>query len=79
MYWVYVLKSSKTGQFYIGSSANPDARLKSHNAGRVTSTKGARPWVRILLEAHPDRAAAERREKYLKSGWGRQWLQRFRR
>ena len=74
MYYVYVLLSGSTGGLYIGSSAVPDERLKSHNAGRVRSTKGKRPWERVLLEAHPDRASAEKREHYLKSGWGRKWL-----
>jgi putative endonuclease len=76
MYWVYVLESEKTGGLYIGSSAEPDERLKSHNAGRVRSTKGNRPWKRVLIEEHPDRLTAEKRERYLKSGYGRQWLTR---
>ncbi len=74
MYYVYVLRSSSPERLYIGSSADPDNRLKSHQAGRVRSTKAYRPWVRILLETHPDRETAEKRERYLKSGWGRKWL-----
>ncbi|MEM7146343.1 MAG: GIY-YIG nuclease family protein [Verrucomicrobiota bacterium] len=77
MYWVYVLESEiERGSFYIGSSADPDHRLRSHNAGRVRSTKGRRPWRRVLLEEHLDRSSAEKRERYLKSGYGRRWLKR---
>jgi len=76
MYYVYVLRSQTAGRLYIGSSATPDERLASHNAGRVKSTRSARPWTRLLLESHPDRQTAEKRERYLKSGWGRRWLSR---
>jgi putative endonuclease len=76
--FVYVLRSAMVARLYIGSSAEPDARLGSHNAGRVRSTKAGRPWERVLLEEYSDRATAEKRERYLKSGWGRrESLQRF--
>ena len=65
MYYVYVLRSFKHGRLYVGSSARPDERLASHNAGRVRSTKAYRPWERVLLEEHPDRNTAEKRERYL--------------
>ena len=74
MCFVYVLRSVTAGRLYIGSTADPDQRLATHNAGRVPSTRPFRPWVRVLLETHPDRGAAEKRERYLKSGWGRRWL-----
>ena len=73
-YFVYVLRSTMVARLYMGSSAEPDARLGSHNAGRVRSTKAGRPWERVLLEEYQDRATAEKRERYLKSGWGaRNW------
>jgi putative endonuclease len=74
MYFVYVLKSEENGRFYIGSSENPDRRLDEHNSGKVKSTKSFRPWKRIFLEEHSSRSDAIRREKYLKSGWGRKVL-----
>jgi putative endonuclease len=79
-YFVYVLRSTVAARAYIGSSAEPDARFESHNALRVRSTKAWRPWVRVLLEEYPDRATAEKRERYLKSGWGRKelWLRVWR-
>ena len=74
MYYVYVLQSERTGKLYVGSTADPEARLAAHNAGRGGWTRHDRPWIRLLLAAHPDRDTAMRREKYLKSGWGRRWL-----
>jgi predicted GIY-YIG superfamily endonuclease len=47
-YFVYVLYSEKSGKFYIGSTADPEGRLKAHNAGRGGWTKSFRPWKRIL-------------------------------
>ncbi len=76
MYYVYILISVQTAHTYIGSSANPDQRLIAHNAGRGGWTKQHRPWVRIHLEEYPDRQTAEKRERYLKSGWGRKWLKK---
>jgi putative endonuclease len=73
LYFVHVLKSH-SDRLYIGSSAKPDQRLAAHNSGKVQSTKKHRPWQRIVLEEHLNRQKAESREKYLKSGWGRQWL-----
>lgn len=74
MYFVYVLTSRDTGKTYVGSSATPEERLLAHNAGRGGWTRSHRPWTRVLLEEHPDRDTAERRERYLKSGWGGRWL-----
>jgi hypothetical protein len=55
----------------------PDARLKSHNVGRVRSTKAWRPWKRVLLEEYPDRVTAEKRERYLNPAGAAERLQRF--
>jgi putative endonuclease len=74
MYWVYVLYSEEHDRFYIGSSASPDVRLNAHNSGKVRSTKAYKPWKRVWLEEYESRSIAEKRERYLKSGWGRKWL-----
>jgi len=63
-----------SNQLYIGSSEEPDRRLASHNDGKVRSTKAQRPWTCLHVEMHPDRSTAAKRERYLKSGWGRRWL-----
>ena len=77
MYYVYILKSEKVKRFYIGSTANPEKRLAVHNAGRVRSTKPYKPWTRIYLEQCNDKCLALKIEKYLKSGWGRQSLDKI--
>ena len=71
-YYLYVLRSTRADRLYIGSSAEPDERLKSHNFGKVCSAKAWRPWERVLLEEYQDRATAEKRERYLKVRMGPQ-------
>lgn len=72
--YVYVLKSLKDNRFYVGMSQDVNKRFKDHNLGKAKSTKGYRPWILIHQEEHPNRITARNREKYLKSGYGKQWL-----
>ena len=71
---VYVLQSEKDGRLYVGMTMDVDKRVAAHNAGRTKSTKGYRPWKLIHFEEYPDRLTARKREIYLKSGFGKQWL-----
>ncbi|WP_299435352.1 GIY-YIG nuclease family protein [uncultured Aquimarina sp.] len=72
--YVYVLKSLKDNRFYVGMSEDIDRRLLEHNSRKTKSTKGYQPWIIIHKETYPDRITARKREKYLKSGYGKQWL-----
>ncbi len=71
---VYVIRSQKDNRLYVGMSADVSKRLLAHNAGKAKSTKGYRPWILIHVEEYHDRAEARKREVYLKSGYGKQWL-----
>ena len=73
-YFVYVIKSNKYNRLYVGLSKDPQARLKDHNFGRVFSTKGFRPWEIVYTEEVDSREDARKREKYLKSGIGKEYL-----
>ena len=75
MYTVYVLKSLATGQFYTGQTENLSRRLKEHNEGLSEYTKGRGPWELVYYEEYETRSEAMSREKFLKSGKGREWLQ----
>ncbi len=74
MIYVYVIRSKKDGRFYVGMTQNVDKRLVEHNSGRTKSTKGFIPWELFFYETFPDRESARKREKYLKSGFGKQWI-----
>ena len=73
---VYILYSEKFNKNYTGFTANLIERFKSHN---VLGTKGHtlkfRPWTVIHVEFFSFKAQATKREKYLKSGIGREFIQ----
>ena len=75
MYFVYVLKSLKTGRRYIGfTSKSPQERLEAHNSGVSPWTHQNRPLTLVYQESFSDRQKARRREKFLKTGNGRKFL-----
>jgi putative endonuclease len=74
MFFVYALRSEKDGRIYVGFSSDLVKRLNEHNAGKTKSTKGFRPWILIYSEEIPTREMARKREKYLKSGAGKEFL-----
>ncbi len=78
MWHVYALKSLKDGYLYIGISKNLQKRLKEHNSGMTRSTKTRRPFKIIFKEECKNRINAREREKYFKSGIGREFLKNLR-
>ena len=74
MFYVYVLRSESDKGFYIGYSANLRARLRQHKDGASLATSYRGPWTLIYYEAYVDQADALGRERYLKSGAGRRFL-----
>jgi len=77
MYFVYILRSQTTGRFYTGSTSNLEARLAQHNSDKSTSTKHRGPWNLIHHEEFETLAEAVRRERYFKTGKGRDELKRL--
>ena len=74
MFQVYVLRSLKDQKLYIGMTDDLPARLEKHKNGRVPSTKHRRPLVLVYQENCETRVDARRREKFLKSGPGHEFL-----
>jgi len=74
MYYIYVLQSEKDENFYVGYTSNLKKRLKLHNEGRVKSTKERRPIKLIYYEACLEQKDAFKREKYLKSNYGKRYI-----
>jgi putative endonuclease len=78
-YFVYVLVSESTGGHYIGQTNDVARRLERHNSpdrfGKRFTSKDAGPWKLIHTEEFPSRSAAMARERWLKSGIGRDWLE----
>jgi putative endonuclease len=76
-YFAYVLRSEKTGRRYVGSSEDLDDRFARHNAGHSKATKHGVPWLLIHSESVATRSEAVLRERYLKTGAGRDELDRL--
>lgn len=74
MYYTYILQSQQKDILYKGSTANLEVRIQQHNDGLVSFTKKYRPWKLIYHETFTTRAEAMAREKFFKSGKGRDWL-----
>jgi len=49
-------------------------RIYEHNLGKNKSTRPYRPWTLVYFESFETRVEARSREKYLKSGIGREFL-----
>jgi predicted GIY-YIG superfamily endonuclease len=65
-FYVYILRSLVDGSYYVGSTQNVTLRLKQHNLGKSTYTKGHRPYELVYTEDFRTRREAETREKSLK-------------
>ena len=74
MFYVYVLCSQTTGRRYVGSCQDLDERLRRHNAGHSKATRHGVPWVLVHREAYPSRSEAMQRERFYKTGRGREEL-----
>jgi putative endonuclease len=73
-YYTYILRSTASNRFYYGHSAQPEQRLKSHNQGKVRSTKAYRPWELFYTEEFHTRSEAAKRELFFKSIDGYNYL-----
>jgi putative endonuclease len=74
MYYVYVLRSNKSGNFYTGYTSDLRKRLTEHQSGLASYTKGRGPYELIYYEACRNQRDAIMREKYLKTGPGKRYL-----
>jgi putative endonuclease len=74
---VYVIQSIATGRLYVGQTEDLENRLYEHNLGKSKYASSFRPWRIIYTELFPDRAIARKREKYLKSTAGKNYLRKL--
>ena len=73
---VYVLRSLRNGRHYVGfTSRAVEQRLEEHNRGfpKGWSSRNG-PFEVIHQETHRSEREARWRERFLKSGQGREWL-----
>ena len=70
---VYVLKG-KTGKRYVGITNNLSRRLNEHRSRRSKAGQLLGQFDVLFTETFPDYKSARIKEKFLKSGQGRKWL-----
>jgi len=74
MYYTYILLSLKDKGTYTGYTNNIPLRFSQHCDGLVKSTRNRRPLKLIYYEAYVYQEDTLKREKYLKTGWGRYYI-----
>jgi putative endonuclease len=77
MYYVYVLQSEKNNRYYTGSTSDLQRRMSEHNAGKSPYDKLNKPFALVYHEVVPTRSEAVRRERFYKSGQGRERIKQI--
>ena len=75
MFYVYLLECQQDKSWYIGYTSDLKRRINDHQNGygcRTTAIK--KNWKLIYYEAYTEKQDAIGREKFLKSGSGRKYL-----
>lgn len=76
MHYVYIL-FLKTNELYKGYTDNLKRRFREHNQGLVDATRNKRPIELIYYEAYQNKSDAVKRERYFKTGWGRDYVKKI--
>ena len=77
MYYVYALSILSRIYIYVGLTSNLNDRLHRHNSGYEKTTRAYAPFDLIYTEDFETRIEARVKEKYLKSGVGKELLKRI--
>ncbi len=73
MNYVYVIRS-REGHLYTGSTTNIEKRLYQHKNHLAGWTKRGTEWELVYLEEYSTYSEARKREKWFKTGVGREYL-----
>jgi putative endonuclease len=74
MYFVYAIKSINRNYIYVGMTNKVERRFDEHNTGKNKTTRPYKPFKLFYSEKFRTRTEARKREKYLKSGIGKEFL-----
>ena len=74
MFYTYTLVSQKDNKYYVGYTKELKQRVMQHNKGFVESTKKRRPLKLVYYEACLNQKDALKREKYLKTTYGKRFI-----
>ena len=74
MYYVYIIKSDIRKYIYVGLTNNVERRVVEHQTGKEVTTRAYRPFSLIHVEKFSTRIEARKKEKYFKSGFGKEYI-----
>ncbi|GAA4280046.1 hypothetical protein GCM10022260_04670 [Gaetbulibacter aestuarii] len=75
MFYIYALSSLSNNYIYVGMTEDLKDRIERHNSGREKTTKPYMPFELLFSETiDGSRSEARKREKYWKSGVGKEKL-----
>ncbi len=77
MFYVYILRSEKSGSYYKGQTSDLARRIKEHNNGEEKSTSRYVPWVLVWHATVESRSEAVALEKKLKNITGAKRIEDF--
>ncbi len=78
MFTVYAIISTQRNYIYVGLTSDLENRLAYHNKGYEKTTKPYAPFVLLYSEQHESHLEDRKREKYWKSGVGKEKLKALR-
>ena len=74
MYNIYALFYEDLNRIYVGMTENLQRRINDHKRGKTRSTKNRGKFSVMIIEECQTREDARKREKYWKSGCGKEIL-----
>jgi len=74
MVFIYAIFDKYSREVYVGMTNNIERRLSEHKRGQSFYTRKFKDIVLIHKEEYNDYKTARKREKYLKSGCGKEFL-----
>lgn len=76
MFYTYILYSREYNKTYVGYTSNLEGRLQAHNHPQNKGwTHKFQPWEILYFEEYATKSEAMKREKELKTGKGRDFIQ----
>jgi putative endonuclease len=78
-FFVYILRSTTTGGYYVGHTDNLSRRIAQHNDSAYLGSKHTKrnqgPWTCVYREPYDTRSAAMKREKEIKAKKSRDYIE----
>jgi putative endonuclease len=76
MITLYVPRGNK-GKRYVGITNDLNRRIREHRSNRTKGSQVFGEFTVLHTEEYTNHKSARKREKFLKSGQGREWLDKF--